>query len=72
MERGEAGTQNAGVEGRVEGEVGRRARRLELAVETELGLRGLSAGWRGPLNSVDTESQGESLRACLRLMLVTI
>lgn len=55
MERGEAGTQNAGVEGRVEGEVGRRARRLELAVETELGLRGLSAGWRGPLNSVDTE-----------------
>lgn len=72
MERGEAGAQNAGVEGRVEGEVDRRARRLELAVETELGLRGLSAGWRGPLNSVDTESQGESLRACLRLMLVTI
>lgn len=67
MERGEAGTQNAGVEGRVEGEVDRRARRLELAVETELGLRGLSAGWRSPLNSVDTERFRVSVKVSERV-----
>lgn len=74
-ERGEAGTQKAGVEEWAEGEVGRGTCKLELTEETGAGPESAECYEdRFALNSVQTESffeSGVKGQSCLRLVLMT-